>query len=279
MKRPVKQYRYKKFRLTFTRTQVMGILNITPDSFSDGGKFFGTSQAVKRAGVMIQQGADIIDVGGESSRPGAEPVEAEEEARRVIPVIRAIVRRYPDILVSIDSYKPEVAEKALNEGAGMINDISGLANPEMARLAAVSQAPVVIMHMKGNPQTMQKTPAYKDVVDDIVRFFKKRIKLCAANKISKIILDPGIGFGKTGKHNLAILRRLDEITRLGYPTLIGVSRKSFIGKALGPYSDDKESATIAANIIAISKGATIIRVHDVEKNFHAARMADFINNS
>ncbi|VAX24959.1 Dihydropteroate synthase, partial [hydrothermal vent metagenome] len=147
----------------------MGILNITPDSFSDGGKFFNnTSRAVKQAGVMIKQGADIIDVGGESSRPGAAPVGAGEEAGRVIPVIRGIVKRYPKILVSIDSYKPEVVKKALDEGAAMINDISGLRHPEMVKHAADSKAPVVIMHMKGNPQTMQKRPAYKDVVDDIV---------------------------------------------------------------------------------------------------------------
>jgi len=276
----VKQYRYKKFRLPFNRTQVMGILNITPDSFSDGGKFFNNpSRAVRQAGVMIEQGADIIDVGGESSRPGAEPVGAGEEARRVIPVIRGIVKRYPKTLVSIDSYKPEVVKKALDEGAAMINDISGLRHPEMARHAADSKAPVVIMHMKGNPQTMQKRPAYKDVVGDIVRFFKERIKFCRDNAISKIILDPGIGFGKTGKHNLSILRRLDEITGLGHPTLIGVSRKSFIGKSLGEFTDDRESATIAVNVIAISKGVRIIRVHDVEKNVQAVRMADFINNS
>jgi dihydropteroate synthase len=279
MKRPIKEYRYKKFRFPFTRTQVMGILNITPDSFSDGGKFFNTSLAVKQAGIMIKQGADIIDVGGESSRPGAKPVGAEEEASRVIPVIRGIVKRYPNIPVSIDSYKPEVVAKALDAGAAMINDISGLGDPEMVRVVADSQAPVVIMHMKGTPQTMQKRPAYKDVVDDIILFFRERIKLCKNNGISKIILDPGIGFGKTGKHNLSILRRLDEIRKLGYPILIGVSRKSFIGKALGGLADDKESATIAANIIAIDKGAKIIRVHDVSKNFQAARMADFINNS
>ena len=225
---------------------------------------------------MVKQGVDIIDVGGESSRPGAEPVGASEEAGRVIPVIRGIVKRHPKIPVSIDSYKPEVVKKALDEGAAIINDISGLRDPEMVKLAADSQAPVIIMHMKGNPQTMQKRPAYKDVVDDIVRFFKERIKLCRDNGISKIILDPGIGFGKTGMHNISILRRLDEITRLGYPTLIGVSRKSFIGKALGRLTDDRESATIAANIIAINKGARIIRVHDVEKNIQAARMADFI---
>ncbi|VAX14802.1 Dihydropteroate synthase [hydrothermal vent metagenome] len=255
----------------------MGILNITPDSFSDGGKFFDNpSRAVKQAGVMIKQGADIIDVGGESSRPGAEPVGAEEEAGRVIPVIRGIVKQYPKTLVSIDSYKPEVVKKALDEGAAMINDISGLRDPEMVKLAADYKAPVVIMHMKGTPQTMQKRPAYKDVVDDIVRFFKERIKLCRANGISKIILDPGIGFGKTGKHNLSILRRLDEITRLGYPTLIGVSRKSFIGKALGELVDDRESATIAVNAIAVNKGASIIRVHDVEKNVQAVRIADLI---
>jgi len=258
----------------------MGILNITPDSFSDGGKFYNkTSVAVKHAGVMIKQGADIIDVGGESSRPGAKPVGAGEEARRVIAVIRGIVKRYPDIPVSIDSYKPEVVKKALDEGAAMINDISGLSDPEMVRLAADYNAPVVIMHMKGNPQTMQKRPAYKDVVDDIVRFFKERIKLCHDNAISKIILDPGIGFGKTGKHNLSILRRLDEIVRLGYPTLIGVSRKSFIGKSLGEFKGDRESATIAANVIAISKGIRIVRVHDVEQNSVSARMTDFINNS
>lgn len=255
----------------------MGIINVTPDSFSDGGKFATTSKAVKRAAAMIKQGAAIIDVGGESSRPGAEPVSVEEEGRRVLPVIRKIVKNHPDVPVSIDSYKPEVVEEALKEGAAMINDISGMRDPQMLKIAAITQAPVVIMHMKGTPATMQRRPAYKDVVNEIIRFFKERTKLCLKHGVNKIILDPGIGFGKTGKHNLAILNRFDEICSLGYPSLIGVSRKSFIGKSLGKLAGDLETGTVTANAIAISKGAKIIRVHDVARNVQAARMADFIN--
>lgn len=276
MTSPPREYRYKEYRFPFSRTLVMGILNVTPDSFSDGGLFYGYKDALRQAGKLVSGGADIIDVGGESSRPGAEPVPADEEMRRVIPVIKRIVKRHPRVPVSIDTYKPEVAEAAIAEGAAMINDITGLADPRMVDLAAKSGAPVVIMHMKGTPRTMQKRPAYKDVVDDIVRFFKERIKLCRARGISKIVLDPGIGFGKTRNHNLEILRRLDRIAALGYPCLIGVSRKSFIGKTLGKVVTDREVGAIAANAIAISRGAKIIRVHDVEQNLQAARMADFI---
>ncbi len=270
------EYRHKNFRFRFNRTLVMGILNVTTDSFSDGGKYLDIDKSANRVDEMIRQGADIIDVGGESSRPGAKPVSADEEAGRVIPVIRMIAKRHPGAPVSIDTYKPEVAEEALLAGAVMINDISGLRDPAMVKLAAKSRAPVVVMHMKGTPGTMQKNPMYKDVVKEITGFFKERLKTLSSNGIRKIILDPGIGFGKTGNHNLAILHNLDKMTALGYPVLVGLSRKSFIGSALSRGVDDREIGTLAANVMAVSKGASVIRVHDVAMNLQAARMADCI---
>jgi len=257
----------------------MGILNVTPDSFSDGGRYLGAKDAVARADDLAEQGADIIDIGGESTRPGAAPVDADEEIRRVVPVIREIVRRRPKVPVSIDSCKASVADAAMGEGAAMINDISGLRDPAMLDVAARWNAPVVIMHMKGTPQTMQKRPVYRDVVGDIVAFFKERIHLCEKSGIEKIILDPGIGFGKTARHNLEILNRLDEITRLGYPVMVGASRKSFLGKTLGLPVEEREEGTLAAHTIAVMKGAAIIRAHDARKNLRAVRLAESVLKS
>jgi dihydropteroate synthase len=255
----------------------MGILNITPDSFSDGGRFHKKTAALEQADLMISQGVNIIDVGGESSRPGANKVSAEEEMNRVIPIISEISRKHPGVLISIDTMKVDVARKAMAAGASMINDITGLRDPMMVNLISKLKAPVVIMHMQGTPQTMQKNPQYKDVVCDIKNYFVERVNFCKRRGINKIILDPGIGFGKTRNHNLEILRRLEEIVELRWPVLVGLSRKSFIGKTLGTMVDTRLNGTLAANAIAVSKGAKIIRVHDVVENLHVARMADIIN--
>lgn len=270
------EYRHQRFRLSFGRTQVMGIVNVTPDSFSDGGKFHDPAAAATHAMALVEQGADIIDIGGESSRPGAEPTTVEEELARVIPVIRALVKAIPDTPISIDTYKPLVAQAAMAEGAAMINDISGLRDPAMAALAAKSGAPAVVMHMKGTPKSMQNRPAYSDVVAEVKSFFKERIRTLTRMGVEKIILDPGIGFGKTANHNLQLLNRLEEIVAFGYPVLVGLSRKSFIGKALGENITDRETGGVVANAIAIAKGARIIRVHDAVLGTQTALMADCI---
>lgn len=258
------------------RTLIMGILNVTPDSFSDGGLYSSREDAVARAHEMVEAGADIIDIGGESTRPGSEPVSLEEELNRTIPVIEAVASG-TDIPISIDTYKSEVAKKALEAGAAIINDISGLRmDPEMIPLAAESKVPVVIMHMQGVPLNMQDNPEYEDVVLDIVKFLRERCLEAVAGGISDemIIVDPGIGFGKTLHHNLEIIRRLEEFRSLGYPLLLGPSRKRFIGGVLGRETDDRVFGTAAAVSLAVEKGADIIRVHDVEQMADVVRMSD-----
>jgi len=246
---------------------VMGILNITPDSFSDGGDFLDPSRALKQAEKMIRAGVDIIDVGGESTRPGALPVSQREEETRVLPVIREIKRRFP-VLVSVDTYRSGTAEKALNEsGADLVNDISALRfDDRMGPLVARWGIPVILMHMQGEPRNMQKNPRYRDVVAEIRDFFMDRVKYARACGIgqNRIVLDPGIGFGKRFEDNIRLIRELDAFGDLGFPLLIGLSRKSFIRPITGeaqPAARDIESVT--ANIIALLKGVSIIRVHDV----------------
>ena len=257
----------------------MGILNVTPDSFSDGGRFFDKGRAVKHALAMIDEGADIIDVGGESTRPGAGETAASEELCRVIPVILAIAKR-TDTPISIDTRKAKVAEEAIKAGACIVNDVSGLNHDkEMAGIVARYDAHLIIMHMRGNPGRMQLKPRYKDVVKDIIKDLKFSIRTAKAAGIKDgdIIIDPGIGFGKTFKHNLEILNRLDEFKVLKLPICIGVSRKSFIGKALD-LEDPSErlTGTIAASVMAIIRGAKIVRVHDVKEAVEAARITDAI---
>lgn len=263
------------------RTLVMGILNVTPDSFSDGGRFFSLESAVAHARQLIREGADIIDVGGESTRPGAEPVTAEEELRRVLPVIRAIRKEF-SVPISIDTYKAIVAEAALAAGANIVNDISALRfDPQMVEVVAHARVPVVLMHMLGTPQTMQQNPVYTDVVREIKEFLGERIAFARAHGIREIIIDPGIGFGKTVAHNVEILRRLSELKDLGCPILIGTSRKSFIGKLGGteenplPISERLEG-TIASNVIAVLHGAQIVRVHDVAAMKRALAIVDAV---
>ncbi len=263
------------------RTLVMGILNVTPDSFFDGGKFFHLESALEHARRLIREGADIIDIGGESSRPGAEPVPEEEELRRVIPIIRAL-RQETSVPISIDTYKASVAEAALEAGANIVNDISALRfDSRMVKVVARAGVPVVLMHMQGEPRTMQQNPVYTDVVREIKEFFAERIAFTRAHGIEKILIDPGIGFGKTVEHNLEILRRLGEFRELGYPILIGVSRKSFIGRLCGTDEDplppsERLEGTIASNVIAVLNGAQIVRVHDVAAHKRALAIVDAI---
>jgi len=261
--------------LKLDRTLIMGILNITQDSFSDGGLSLSKESALKNALKMISDGADIIDIGGESSRPGSEPVSAKEEIRRVLPVIKEL-RKKSDAIISIDTYKPEVADKCLKAGAGIINDITGLTNPYMRKIAAKHKALVIIMHMQGNPKTMQVNPHYKDVVNEIIMFFRKQISLAEKEGIKEIIIDPGFGFGKTVENNIEILRRLREFTVLKKPILVGVSRKSFLGAITGLPVNQRLEATITANTIAILNKADIIRVHDVKQCKQSANITDMI---
>ncbi|MGQ9882051.1 MAG: dihydropteroate synthase [Armatimonadota bacterium] len=261
------------------RTVVMGILNVTPDSFYDGGRYAEHGSAVGRALQMVEEGADIIDIGGESTRPGSQPVSEEEELRRVLPVIEA-VRARVDVPISIDTTKSRVAEQALQAGACMVNDISGLGfDPRMAEVVAQAGVLCCLMHIQGTPQTMQKNPQYTDVVRDISAYFQERLALAERAGIPRqnIWLDPGIGFGKTVEHNLQILRRLREFTAFGLPILIGTSRKSFIGKVLGDLPpEDRLEGTAATVAVAIMNGANVVRVHDVQVMVRVARMVDAV---
>ncbi len=259
--------------LDFTRKPfVMGILNVTPDSFSDGGRYFNQEHAVKQALLMEKQGADIIDVGGESTRPGSDPVSLEEELRRVIPVIQAI-RQRSEVLISVDTNKAIVAEQALQAGADIVNDVSAARfDPDMAAVVKNYNCPLVIMHMKGKPKNMQQEPYYDDVVAEIYHFFEERLQALTALGIDRLILDPGIGFGKRVSDNLEIIRSLATFNPLGYPLLIGLSRKSFIGKLLNREVEDRLAGTIAANLLAVQNGAHILRVHDVPQTMDLLHM-------
>jgi dihydropteroate synthase len=264
-----------------SKVLVMGILNVTPDSFSDGGRFIDESSIVTQIDTMVEAGADIIDVGGESTRPFAKPVTVAEELARVLPAIRSI-RLRSTIPISIDTTKSEVARKALAEGADIINDISALRfDPEMISLVRETEVPVIIMHMQGTPSDMQVDPHYDDVVSEIKDFFRERLAWAEENGVSwkRFIIDPGIGFGKTVDHNLTILKRAAEFTHLGCPVLIGHSRKSFIGKLLGLEVEARDVATAAVSALCAQKGVSILRVHDVAKTVQAVRLAEAINGT
>ncbi|HZE98056.1 MAG TPA: dihydropteroate synthase [Planctomycetota bacterium] len=264
--------------LTFgRRTHVMGVLNVTPDSFSDGGDWTDPDQAVRRARAMVREGADLIDVGGESTRPGARPVSSDVEIRRVTPVVERLAAE--KILVSIDTSKASVARAAFKAGAKVLNDVTALRGDRaMVKTAAAAGVAVILMHMKGTPRTMQKDPEYGDVVEEICSFFREILNTAwrAGIERDKIILDPGIGFGKGPEHNLEILRRLEEFRRFGRPLAIGTSRKSFIGRALGRRVHDRVSGTAATVAAAILRGADIVRVHDVREMTDVARMTDLL---
>jgi dihydropteroate synthase len=261
------------------RTLLMGIINVTPDSFYDGGKRFDPAKAVADGIGLVEAGADIIDVGGESTRPGAPPVSAEEEIQRVLPVVQGL-RRTVKIPISIDTYKARVARAALAAGADIVNDISALRfDPEMAALLATEKVPVVLMHMQGTPQTMQAEPLYNNVLREVQDFLEARaiFALEAGLERDHIILDPGIGFGKTLDHNLTLLRGLPALAAMGHPLLIGASRKTFIGKILDVKPEERLEGSLAAAVAAVFGGAHIIRVHDVKETWRAVRVADAIH--
>lgn len=265
-------------------TSIMGVLNVTPDSFSDGGLFVDVEHALAHARQMAQDGAHIIDVGGESTRPATfgdhSPLSAQEEQRRVLPVIAQIAADLPHISISIDTYKAEAARAALDAGACIINDISGLTyDPGMARLAAERDVPIIIMHLLGRPRDIPLRPTYTDVVQEVIAFFHTQIDYALVQGIraEQIWLDPGLGFGKTAQHNLELLRRLSEIKALGFPLVVGSSRKKFLGKILG--TDDpnnRTEGTSATVALSIAQGADIVRVHDVRQMARVAKVSDAI---
>jgi len=259
------------------KTAVVGILNLTPDSFSDGGLFISRDQALKRAEEMISEGADIIDIGGESTRPGAETVSEAEELDRVIPVVEALAGTVP--FISVDTTKAAVAEAAIKAGAHIINDIFGFhQSPDLAHIAAKHQAGAILMHIKGTPRTMQKNPEYDDLMEDILDWLVESIQIAenAGLPGDHLVVDPGIGFGKTLEHNLEILRRLGELSSLKVPILIGVSRKSFIGKIDGSHVTNRLGGSLAAAVTSVLNGASIVRVHDVKETVQAMRLVDAI---
>ena len=263
------------------RPKVMGIVNVTADSFSDGGRFLDRGEAARHSLKLVEEGADIVDIGGESTRPGSDPVSEAEELGRVIPVIEQ-VRERSSVAISIDTTKSVVARRALEAGADIINDVSALRfDPEMSALAAEAGCPVVLMHMLGRPRTMQAAPAYDDVVAEVRAFLAEAVDRAVAAGIDRaqVAVDPGIGFGKTVEHNLKLIDRLEVLTSLRVPVLLGASRKSFIGKVLGGKADERLEGTIAVSALAVAKGVSIIRVHDVRDNRKAIDLAHAIRSS
>jgi len=261
-----------------SRTLIMGILNVTPDSFSDGGLHNAPDAAAAHGLRMVEDGADVIDVGGESTRPGCAAVSAEEEIARVVPAIRALCER-TDVPISVDTFKPEVARAALDAGASIINDITGLIDPEMRSLAAERRSPSVLMHMRGTAQTMQEYAEYDDLISDVMRELRERIGAAVEAGLPEeyIIVDPGVGFAKTAEQNMEIIRKLADFKSLGLPILMGTSRKGFIGKVLGGVPADKRVEGTAATVaLSIANGANIVRVHDVAQMSEVARVCDAI---
>ncbi|WP_100640918.1 dihydropteroate synthase [Alteromonas facilis] len=269
------------FSLTqITSPSVMGILNVTPDSFSDGGINTHVERAVENALLMVEQGAAIIDIGGESTRPGAQAVDIDSELARVVPVVEQL-RRHTDIPISIDTHKPEVMRAGIGAGANMINDINALRTPGALDAAADLGVPVCLMHMQGEPRTMQHDPRYGQVVDDVTAFLLERVQMCvdAGIKKSEIALDPGFGFGKTVQHNYALFNAIPQMLELGYPLLVGVSRKSMLGVVTHKTVEKRLAASIAAATLAAQWGAHIIRVHDVDETVDAIRIVEAIKNN
>ncbi|MCJ7580826.1 MAG: dihydropteroate synthase [Candidatus Aminicenantes bacterium] len=262
------------------QTWIMGILNVTPDSFSDGNLYFDRNEAVKHGLDLINEGASILDIGAESSRPGSDPIPVQEELERILPVISEI-RDNTDTLLSVDTTKAEVARRALDSGADIINDISSFKfDPDMLLLAAERETPVILMHMKGNPKTMQSNPSYENLLEEVKSFFQERIDMAVSSGIKKekIIIDPGIGFGKNFKDNLNLIRNLRYFENLGRPILVGHSRKSFIGKIVDQPPQDRLEGSLSAAVLSVSYGAHLLRVHDVAATKQAILVADAILN-
>jgi dihydropteroate synthase len=259
---------------------IVGILNVTPDSFSDGGNYLDPDAAAWHAAAMLDAGAAIVDVGGESTRPGSEPVSQEEEIQRVVPVIERIIAARPEAVISMDTYRSGTAAAALEAGARLVNDVTALrGDPRMVSVVAEAECPVILMHMQGEPKTMQKEPSYQDVVGEVREFLAQRVEQAVAAGVGpeNIIVDPGIGFGKKLEHNLTLLRNLDAIVGLGFPVLVGASRKTFIGKITGVQeASERVFGTVATTVLAYERGATIFRVHDVSANRDALAVAEAV---
>lgn len=271
------QYIFSNKLLEFNFPKIMGIVNVTPDSFSDGGKYFSINKAVDHALMLLDDGADIIDIGGESTRPGSDEVDFDEELKRTIPVIKNILKIRKDVIISIDTTKSKIAEEALNAGASIVNDISGLTfDQRMIEIVKQFDAGVVLMHMKGNPKTMQQNLTYNDVVIEVFDFLKVQSEKTKTNGISKIIIDPGIGFGKRVEDNFELIKSLNEFQILGYPVMIGLSRKSFIGKTLSQEINERDLATIILETISVLNSARIIRTHNVKYCNQLVKLATHI---
>lgn len=270
------EYTFRNVRYDLSkRTYIMGILNVTPDSFSDGGKFLDPNAAVRHARQMESDGADFIDVGGQSTRPGSEEIPIEEELNRVIPVIRTLKSQI-SIPISIDTYRSEVAEEAVKNGASIINDISAFNfDKRMPKVVAKYNASCILMHIKGTPKNMQQNPEYENVVEEVTDYLRQSVSVAEDAGVKQIMIDPGFGFGKTLEHNLTLLKDLYNLKDLNKPILVGLSRKSMLGKILGTEVHERLEGTLALNTIAILNGANIIRVHDVKESVRAARVADY----
>ena len=270
---------FGKYFIDLSQPQVMGILNVTPDSFSDGGKHTNVSQALDHALRMIEEGATFIDIGGESTRPGAPDVSLQEELDRTIPVIEAVAKNTPCV-ISIDTSKADVMREAVNAGAGLINDVRALQEPGALQVAAEAQVPVCLMHMQGQPRTMQQSPEYDDVVNDVGQFLLARTKVCEEAGIAKdkILFDPGYGFGKSLEHNYTLVKHLPSLMKLGYPVLVGMSRKSMIGNLLNRKVDERLAGSISLATIVAQMGAHIIRVHDVKETADAVNIVKMLNS-
>ena len=270
---------FGKYFIDLSQPQVMGILNVTPDSFSDGGKHAKVSQALDHALRMIDEGATFIDIGGESTRPGAPNVSLQEELYRTIPVIEAVAKNTPCV-ISIDTSKADVMREAVKAGAGLINDVRALQEPGALQVAAEAQVPVCLMHMQGQPRTMQQSPEYDDVVNDVGQFLLARTKVCEEAGIAKdkILFDPGYGFGKSLEHNYTLVKHLPSLMKLGYPVLVGMSRKSMIGNLLNRKVDERLAGSISLATIVAQMGAHIIRVHDVKETADAVNIVKMLNS-
>jgi dihydropteroate synthase len=270
------KYIFNNVEMNFNSPKIMGILNITPDSFSDGGKYYSENYAIDYALKMVDYGADIIDIGGESTRPGSDSVSLEEELQRTIPVIKKLVRLRKNLIISVDTTKSEVARQALASGASIVNDISGLTfDKDMIDIVKKYNAGIIIMHIKGNTKTMQLNPTYEDVVKEVMSFLLKQSSIAKQKGIDKIIVDPGIGFGKNVGDNFELIKRLDEFQSIGYPIMIGLSRKSFLGKTLDLNLDERDIATVIMETISVFKSARIIRTHNVK---YCAQMVKLVSN-
>lgn len=259
--------------------KVMGILNITPDSFYDGGKYNSEKAIIKQTKKMLKQGATFIDIGAYSSRPNAKHISEEEEINRIIPIIKLLVQEFPNILISVDTFRSNVADKSIKAGACMINDISGgTLDNKMFKIIAKHQVPYILMHIKGTPQNMQQNPTYKNVVEEISAFFTKKVKELKQLSVKDIILDVGFGFGKTLVHNYEILNRLEEFQKLNLPILVGMSRKSMLYKVLDSNATKMRNATTVVNTVALQKGVQIVRVHDVKEAIECIKITTYITS-